>query len=315
MGQQQRDIVHCAFSTDENYAQHCAGAMASVLANSPDLAFHFHLIQDALPLDTLERLRTTIASFTNGTLSVHTLESSTFSHFRVDDHITLAAYYRLFLPVLLGPEVERIIYLDADLVARHSLRPLWECDMAGHPIAAVYDTHGEGSAERLGMPANHPYFNSGVLVIDLAAWRARDVLPKFVAYIEANFGRLRYHDQDVLNAVFINDVHYLDLRWNTQVRTRTSDVAGAVIGTADPFASLADPAIAHFTGNRKPWRFRDHVRFEDEYLRYLARSGFADFRQPDRTKFAFLTRKIRTRFPKSARAYDGIAWRLRRMTR
>ena len=100
--------------------------------------------------------------------------------------------------------VERILYLDADVLVGRDLKEIWRIDMGGRPIGAVRD---------IGYPIGHPglpeinrghiYFNAGVLLVNLSLIRRR--LPEMKNAL-ATLKETAYRDQDFLNAFFSDDM-------------------------------------------------------------------------------------------------------------
>ena len=152
--------------------------------------------------------------------------------------------------------VERILYLDADVLVRRDLKDIWRTDMGGRPIGAVRD---------IGYPMGHQglpevnrgrfYFNAGVLLLDLSLIRQR--LPEMRNAL-ATLQETAYKDQDFLNAIFSDDLYELDIAWNagglgTYASWSSDDRENAwPQGLA---TLLVDPAIVHFTGALHPNMF------------------------------------------------------------
>jgi len=157
---------------------------------------------------------------------------------RADDKITRAAHLRLFLDQILA-DFDRAIYLDSDISPLVDVSPLLATRLTSAPIAAVYDFNLMAQMsyrERLGMTG--PYFNSGVLAIDLKAVRTERIFEQAIRYAGENAERCMMHDQDALNAVLDGRWQVLDWRWN--VMNYLSELLPR------------KPFIRHFAGN-KPW--------------------------------------------------------------
>ena len=167
-----------------------------------------------------------------------------------------ATYRRVFLSELLT-DLDRVLYLDADLIVRCSLDGLWRTDLGGAPVGAVADpwmaTIGPMRAE---FPQG--YFNAGVLLIDLDRWREERVAERFVEDIRrrqsAGEDPLSHcSDQTPLNEVLRGCWRPLSPRWNFTTY-HTSRLADELAIPAETFAGIAsDPAIVHFLGSHKPW--------------------------------------------------------------
>jgi lipopolysaccharide biosynthesis glycosyltransferase len=139
--------------------------------------------------------------------------------------------------------VERVLYLDADMLVRRSLEELWSTDLEGASIGAVADIALPMGHE--GVPRGR-YFNAGMLLIDVA--RARMHLPK----LEARAHELkdsRLLDQDALNVHFAGDWTEVSPGWNAQ---GLGTYAEAADKDALALEDLKDPAIVHFTGPVHP---------------------------------------------------------------
>lgn len=155
-------------------------------------------------------------------------------------------YARLMLDRLVGPAVERILYLDCDMLVRDDIGYLFELDLGDKAIAAVRDTIGAFITGGRDLKRNRDifdpadyYFNAGLVLIDVAKWREADIIGQMErAYATGVMQRI-YYDQDLLNLIFKDQWLKLDWRWNT------IDARHAHEGL--------DPAILHYTGENKPW--------------------------------------------------------------
>ena len=297
--------IDCVFSTDDNYCQHLGVAIASVSQNNLNHAISAHIIHHGVSDGNFRRLEDHVRKLPNVTATFYEFDPSPYQHFRLDGHISLASYFRLFLTEILPKTVERVIYLDADTVILGDISELWALDLEGALIGAAMDPYANNPATmeqvsgglpisniRLGLPEDHVYFNAGILIIDLSAWRAAGLLAKFVAYVEQNHQILRFHDQDTLNAVLTGRVKYLPYDWNFQAKTRYEDLASSGIPLTEFEAMARRPKAVHYTSARKPWFYMHQVRYEDLYWRYLRKTPWRDYVPPDRTLRRQLGRKL-----------------------
>ena len=136
----------------------------------------------------------------------------------------------------------------------------------------------------LGMRAEDGYFNSGVLLIDVAQWRATRANEAVLAYMRANpvMGGKPVFDQDALNACFHSRTRQLDYRWNV-IRPFFYDPPTLPLTPSELMAICREARIIHFNGGSKPWSyFCDHPR-KAEYQKYLRMTEWRDFVPADRT--------------------------------
>lgn len=280
---------------DDAHARHAAVVLLSAGATlEPGRRFRATLITSDLSREGEAGLRRIAASLPNLELNLRRADASRYTHWLHGGHISTAAYLRLELHLHLDPEVARVIYLDTDVICVDSLHHLMAVDLADCPVGAVRDTstpfasspRGLVRHAELGIPADAPYFNSGVMVIDVPVWRVADPLAFGEAYVAQHGDVQQALDQELLNACFSGRWTELDLRWNVSPRLLSVD------SWADPRAreifapkaklAVDEPGIVHFLGPRKPWHFRSSVKWRVLYMRYARRSPF------DRSRLAFL---------------------------
>lgn len=169
-----------------------------------------------------------------------------------------ANYARLLLPEMMAGEDDRLLYLDCDMLVLSSLRPLATLDMDGHALAAVreFDQRLHPANDgRLPHPADIPYFNAGLLLIDLGAWERQDLTQATFDFVEKNQGRLRFAEQDALNCVLAGRWKELDPAWNF-THARVSEAGG-----------YDQARILHFTGAKPTTKDCGHPA-QQLFLRY-----------------------------------------------
>lgn len=179
-------------------------------------------------------------------------------------------YFRCLLPDLLPADRSRIIYLDADTLVDGDVGALWSVDLQGAPVAAVLDPLRTIAAaiapwRERGLDGDAGYFNSGVLVIDLDAWRATDAGWSAIRHCAADRehllvgGRWAQHDQYGLNVVFHRRWHRLDPIWNyfTFLPYRSARVLHFLGSSGRPGSRYCHPRytrVFHDAVDRTPWR-------------------------------------------------------------
>jgi lipopolysaccharide biosynthesis glycosyltransferase len=168
-------------------------------------------------------------------------------------------YAPIFLGSLLPDSCERVIWLDADTITRRSLVDLWNLDLGSSMVGAVGDDYvhvvsdpwGVAHWRELGLDVNARYFNSGVMLIDLSAWRGYGVEDRALDYLESYGDSVVQHDQDALNVICAGLWSELDVRWNV---TNYWRLASRRVGSC---ADILETAyIRHFAGPLKPGRVK-----------------------------------------------------------
>jgi lipopolysaccharide biosynthesis glycosyltransferase len=221
-----------------------------------------------------------------------------------------AVFRRLFLDRVLPETHPRLVAIDADMrIARPGLARLAEIDLGRRPLAAAYDMiflmdfNGGALAERfrtyrrsLGLASETPYFNAGLMVIDRAVWRERDLTARAARALRETPERFTFMEQSALNGLIAGDFAPLSPRCNFM-----GDFF--LLGLEDRIA----PIVQHFVNSPKPWQFdlwRGEARFARAYADWFATSPWPDWPAP------FQPARYRTRKPALTSGRRAFAARL-----
>lgn len=278
-----------ALACDDSYAQHVAAAISSAVINrSRVLPLDVHVLATELRPSSSAKLRRLADRHGDIEVTLHELSIDRFSRWKRSEHISQAAYLRLLMCDLIPKDRSRLIYLDADTICVEPLDELWSMNLDGAVLGATRDTstpvvsspRGIASFEQLGLDAEMPYFNSGVLLIDAAKWRDADPL-QFAEQYVARFGEVqRALDQEILNVCFARQWVEIDTKWNVSPRLfnieNWKDPRAVEAFEAIAKQAREAPAIVHFLGPKKPWHFRSSIPWRDQYFEAVVASGWFD---------------------------------------
>lgn len=187
-----------------------------------------------------------------------------FNGFSTIKHISAATYARLLIPDMLPANVEKVLYLDADLLVLADLGPLLRTDLGGNVLAAVADERLDwvlkaGEMNLPGLPRVRDYFNAGVLLMDLPSCRTKRISERAFEYLSSN-PHSPYSDQDALNVACDGLWKKLDAHWNRYQVDLEKPL--------DELAPERRPGIVHFHGSLKPWdpnSLNWHAGFYDSF--------------------------------------------------
>ena len=264
--------IDLAFGVDEAFLPQVGVVLASAAAHTPP-----------------ERLRVWIATTDSARdrcglhwgravtgLEIHwlSIDHRTIAQAPTSAQISLASYYRLLMPALLPSEIDRYLYLDADLVVEKDLTELFHTDLGQAPAAAVVDA-SHPTRRLLGMRTTSRYFNAGVLLINRPVWRKQRVTERALDLISRNPDQLTFHDQDTLNVLFDGTWLELPPHWNQQTGFWEQSASQLKLDRAAHSRLLRDPAIIHFTGRSKPWHFTNDHPLGHRYWTYRALAGMS----------------------------------------
>jgi lipopolysaccharide biosynthesis glycosyltransferase len=217
---------------------------------------------------------------------LHRVDPARLSSYPVTAALPMANYLRLEGPALI--DADRLLHVDADVIFRRDPFELEARDLGGCTIGAVRDAampfvswwRALPAWRSAGLDPLHPYFNGGVLLIDVEAWRRGRVAERFHEAIEREPPG-RFHLQAPLNLVLAFDWHQLDLCWNAIDVCFDPSRAAPWREAAFPLDELQravdDPAIVHLTGS-KPWDWGSTNPWTAAWLDVLDRTPFSGWR-------------------------------------
>jgi lipopolysaccharide biosynthesis glycosyltransferase len=262
--------IAVACGADANYAMQLTVTLFSLLSNlRPGVDAQVHVLDGGIgEADKAKISRILSKTPPKTTVSFLTVDLAQFSGFYTDTVLSSAAYMRLLLPELL-PDLDSILYLDSDIVVRADVSPLFDEPLEDAVVLAVPDTYG------LIREGGRVFFNSGVLLMNLAAIRREGLVRPMLQYL---LGHPKSADQESLNTVLADRWRALDYVWNFQTGHLLYDTMadGEIKSRLQKDGRegiLRKAAIIHFAGH-KPWNSCLRHPFRPLYHDYLRRSGW-----------------------------------------
>jgi lipopolysaccharide biosynthesis glycosyltransferase len=267
------DVITIVTVCDNQYCVMLAALLKSLEQNSAieTQSICVYVVDDGISNTNLEKLKKSIGNrLTLKFLSIKDIIPDHSSLPLDSSSFPLNVYIRLFIPHFLPKDIEKAIYLDVDMITMADISILWNTPMEGYIIAAVKDRSkiigspwgGIVNYKALGLDPNAPYFNSGLLVIDLKKWRNTDLTNDVLSCISSNKAYTSFPDQYGLNVVFVNNWLQLDERWNSYAP-----------------GDIPNPFIIHFIGRKPIFKsYSYNLTYQAEFLRYLNLTAFRDFK-------------------------------------
>ena len=262
----QKQRINIAAALDSNYVKYAYVMLTSVFENQTyDLQIHVFLLQSGLAEWEKECLQDLIESY-GGRLHWLNVDSSVFpKELPLPRYWPVEMYYRLMLQDILPEDVERILYLDIDIIVNKPLAELYHTDFEGNMLCACSEPFsGVGFPDfrnetfREQIKAGYIYFNSGVLLLNIKLLREKYHLEDYLKAAKKIDYKIVTPDQDLLNYVHWKEVKIIDAsKYNLYARfaynygVRYEEVKEKV-------------TIIHFLGN-KPWNGKAE-RFDIEQL-------------------------------------------------
>lgn len=201
------------YASDDNYAGLTAVSAVSLLKGNPGA--EIVLLGCALKPQSIETVRSRVEghggqfSFLDASPAIARLKA-----LGADAYVSYAVYARIFIPDLLGEEEGRVLCLDSDTLVDGSLEELFRFDMGSRPLALAPDVVHPAYKRVISLDAGKPYYNTGVLLMDLAAWRKAACTARLVDELRHPHGRNPLGDQDIIVRVLNDEIAPLDRKWN-----------------------------------------------------------------------------------------------------
>ena len=248
--------INVCISCDDNYAQYAGVVIASVLLNAgEDDEFYFYILDGGisdkakLRINRLKRIRSCDIDF----IRIDQSKFDAYKDILTHKYISIATYYRLKLSQLL-PKVDRVIYLDCDVIVRKSLADLFNTNLDDNYVAGVIDSRVKYKPKW----KDTKYVNAGVLLMDLNKIRWDNIEDKFLEYTKQHAREIKAGDQDVINFTLDGRIKIVEDKWNVQVSSFLSRSS-----------FTKDPYIIHYVGKQKPWIYGTYNHFKNEYFKVL----------------------------------------------
>ena len=238
-------------SADDNYAKYMGTTIASILSNS----IYFHLIVDDDVTDDSKNKLLSLKKIKNCEMKFYIPDVDKYKKwYELGNYKSFspAMFYRLSIAELIK-NVDKVLYLDCDIIVNDSLKELFEIDINNYYIITVKDIYFLDSKKDI----NESYFNSGVILVNSKLWLESNVSELFENYYLNNYKNI-YGDQDILNYCLKDKVKYLDNIWNYFPLKSLYD--------GKP---IKDIKILHYAAAVKPWNDNGRVfYFADEFWKY-----------------------------------------------
>lgn len=239
-----------ASAIDRNYVVPYAAMLASLRDHNPrvDLTayvLHYDLVDDD------RRFFDAVSDKTGFDINLISIPPYPFRSFETRQRRNIAgkdkmapiSYAKAFLDRFLPAGIGRMLCIDADIIVNGDISEIWQMNVAPPVLAAA------------NIPRMHFHqFNSGFMLLDLAAWRRwkiADIAERFLwHYSDALHG----HDQHVLNLIFKDRWQRLDLKWNYIEDHFRRMKKESAYSEAEVKAARAAPIIVHYAvSSDKPW--------------------------------------------------------------
>lgn len=286
--------VNIALASDAAYVPHAAAMVASVMQHaSPARIYTFFYLHSAVEPRMLEAFASVLRPHANARLHLLNVGDPFADSYRSPSRAPSNATYNRFLLFDLLPTLDRLLYIDCDMIVRGDVAEIFDVDMGTAKIAAVTDhimtrslTKRVGTVDpevpdlhayqrdRLGLTDEqiHSYFNAGLLVLNFAAMDVAATGRELRERVATS--RFLFRDQDLLNSFFKDSLHRLPAKYNVMNSWASAYAFVPADNHAEAMAAKRDPFVIHYAAAAyKPWSNRA-VEFAEHYWDALRQTPF-----------------------------------------
>lgn len=266
--------MHIIVCPDNSYTMPCGVMLCSLFENNKAEDICIHVITSDIYTQDNKNLLIDIANKYGQAMLFHTIDDRVLSNIPLGQDfqvkIPIVTLYRIFIADLISSDIDKVLYLDSDIIVSGSLTSLYKTNVDKYAVGAVIDTYNNNILvyNNLRYPPSVGYFNAGVLLINLSYWRDKDVNNRCMEFANNNPERLKFLDQDILNYVLRDEKLWLPIRYNVQTHFLYKEPNISWEYEDELQEATSKPVVLHFTGSHKPWFIGYNHPYRNEFFKY-----------------------------------------------
>lgn len=288
--------INVAYACNEAYMEQTSVSLISLFNQNAKDSIEVYFIDMGITEESAKELHDLVGGL-GGSLHIIPFDDIAFDlNVNKTGRHTQSVYAKIFFGRING--IDKILYLDSDIIIADSLHPLWDMDLGECVCAGVETIHTIKDNEKMGLLPEERAINDGMVLMDLAAWRRGHYLEKCLTYIDEKDGQPPVLSEGTINAVCRGKIKIISPRYNLM-----SGVVGANTKKLEAITgrkyydqktiddATKKPCIIHYLSGfyNRPWCKECSHPFKDKYLAYRAKSKWAskplqDKKLPTRVK-------------------------------
>ncbi|MBO4901311.1 MAG: glycosyltransferase family 8 protein [Lachnospiraceae bacterium] len=280
-------VAHIVYAADDRFAEILGVSLISLYENSKDMdeiviyVFDNNIsennkrkVEGICKKYGRKKIKWFLQKNINEELSIHVRA----------DRGSISQFSRLFISSIIPDDLDRILYLDCDVIVNKSIRELWNMNLQGKTIGALSDAFSPLYRKNIDLKRNDIMFNSGVMLIDLLLWKKNRIQDEIIKFIEKKKGMVQQGDQGVLNAVLSHQTYCFEPRFNSVTIFFDFNFEEMLIYRKPPIGfykmteivrAIEDPYVIHYTTSfisKRPWVEGCDHKYVDKWLFYKNKS-------------------------------------------
>ena len=207
------------YQFNEAYVPYAGVSITSLLENNQDIdEIKIYVLDDNVSEASRDMLRLTVEryarqiEFIDAAEIIDTMKKLGIPKYRGSYTTNL----KLFLPMVIDYNIQRLLYIDSDTVVNGSIRPLFEMNMDSYPVAMSYDSLGKKHKQLIGLSNEDGYYNAGVILFNLDEWKKQMCTERIVEHVKNVRAHYMSPDQDLINIVLNGQIKTIEPEYNLQ---------------------------------------------------------------------------------------------------
>lgn len=263
------DLMNILISVNSNYVDKAQTMLFSLRMHTNEDVTVF-LLNHSLNESEVQQFEKYLTSKCKMSLAVIDMSETALDQLPLGNlHFSIEMYYRILAQFVLPDTVDRILWLDADIVLLNDPSEFYFQDFDEMKYVVCADSmnaskYVQECVSKLSLPGTHIYFNSGVMLMNIEKLRQSTNIEYIIEQCHRLSDRLTYPDQDILNYLYSKQVKYADWKKYNYQLTHIKRI---------PEHEESDIVVLHYSGAVKPWNYSGITNASKYYWRVRKKQG------------------------------------------
>ncbi|KGK89600.1 glycosyl transferase family 8 [Clostridium sp. HMP27] len=282
--------MHIVYASDDNFAEIMGVSILSLFQNNKDVSeIIIYILDSGINDENKQRVEMVFRTY-NRELPVWIPAININDVLGIEvrqDRGSISQFARLFISRVLPEDLDRVLYLDCDIIVNKSISELWNMDFKGKTIAALLDPFSILYRKNLGLEKNDVLFNSGVMLINFQKWKLNNVEDRLLSLINKYNGLIPQGDQGALGAILSKETLLIHPKFNAITLFYDFTYEDMMIYRKSPYYyskseienARDNPVIVHFTTSflsRRAWNEGSKHPYAEKWIEYKNMSPWKD---------------------------------------
>lgn len=255
--------MNILIAINDGYFKPARVMLTSLCENNSFEKHQIYLLYSELSEKNIRLLRECLAQYGSELIDIY-VDKEKFEGLPTSHHFTIETYYRFLMQSMVPESLDRILWLDADMIVKGNIKEFYYQDFAGNNVVVCQSINSNTAPllKKLCLKEETVYFNAGIILFNLNQIRKCITPNVYFEYARDNADKITWLDQDVLNVIFADTKKVADYKiYNLQHFSDTKFDKEALKSMEN------ENCVLHYIGHIKPW----HYKFTNKTLKYYRR--------------------------------------------